>query len=115
MGAFTHFSHFKYANGHSTVGLTLFSNVVLAEGEEYTYVVGVDREEIIFLCENTDPEYELTAFFIKVKDLVSFQNPIKLYDWRSYFPEERTEIYCMRNLEIMSTTYLATKGNQRSM
>ena len=78
---------------------------------EYTYVVGVDREEIILLCESNDTEYDLSTLIIKVKDIASFFNPVYLYNWRSYFPEEMTEVLCMRGQEIMLTSYFSVKGS----
>ena len=82
--------------------------LVAVTGTSYTYIVGVDRTDVLLLC---DPEVsdDLSTLIWSLQGGMSFLNPINLNSESSNLPNVPTSLSCVRDGTIV-ITQICVKG-----
>ncbi|KAI6658177.1 Macrophage mannose receptor 1 [Oopsacas minuta] len=85
-----------------TIGLYNTSLTTVAAGASYQYIVGIDKEDALLLCDPMD----LGSLIMLRWTLLGggeFLNPINMYNSRASLPEDSTEFTCKRGVTVVST------------
>ncbi|KAI6658178.1 Macrophage mannose receptor 1 [Oopsacas minuta] len=95
-----------------TIGLHDTSlTTVAVSGSTYTYIVGIDREDVLLLCAPTDT-VSLSLLRWTLLGAVSntdFLNPINIYEERDNLSDQSTDFNCMRGSSTLSTNFISVK------
>ena len=82
--------------------------IVAVTGADYTYLVGVDRTDVLLLC---DPEDSGSLGLLKWSlPGMEFFNPINLSSESSNLPDVLTSFNCIRGEDTLVTTQICVKG-----
>ena len=83
--------------------------LVAASGTSYTYIVGVDRADVLLLC---DPVVSgsLSMLIWSLQGGMNFNNPINLNSESRYLPDVTTSFSCVRGGATIITTQICVKG-----
>ena len=90
------------------------SNLVALSEIGYIYIVGVDRENIMLLCDPMDNSVNLSAIMWTVLDGNNFTNPLNIFNESEKLPVQYTQIICSSEGVILTTNSIIIKGNHRS-
>ena len=63
-------------------------------GDTYTYIEGVDRQDVLLLCDPVDSSVTLSNLRWDVSNGPSFLNPINIYSQKDALPEQPTALDC---------------------
>ena len=88
--------------------LDIFLFLVAVTGNNYTYIVGVDRTDVLLLC---DPVVSgnLSMLIWSLQGGMEFSNPINLNSESSNLPDVPTSLSCVRDGTTV-TTQICVKG-----
>ena len=78
--------------------------LVAVEGTTYTYITGVDRQNVLLLCAPMD------GGSLDLMWNNTFTNPVSIYSEISIFQAEPTAIVCTRDTTTIVTTYISVIG-----
>ena len=78
--------------------------LVAAEGTTYTYISGVDRQDVLLLCDPNDGG----SLNLKWND--TLVNPVNIYSERSQFQSEPAAFICTRDTTTIVTTHISVIG-----
>ena len=84
--------------------------LVAVPGNTYTYIIGIDREDVLLLCDPDDGGYLVLVRWFT--DNSSYYNPLNIFSELNEFPSEPTLFSCGRyrfEIEIFSS-YVSAKG-----
>ena len=82
--------------------------LVAVPGANYTYIVGVDRTDVLLLC---DPEDGGSLSMLRWSlSGMEFFNPINLNSERSNVPDVLTPFLCVRGGATLVTSRICVKG-----
>ena len=89
--------------------LYIFLFLVAVAGTSYTYVVGVDRTNVLLLC---DPVVSgsLSMLIWSLQGSMYFNNPVNLNSESSNLPDVSTSLSCVRDGVTFLTTQICVKG-----
>ncbi|KAI6654979.1 hypothetical protein LOD99_11451, partial [Oopsacas minuta] len=78
------------------------------EGTPYVYIVGVDREDVLLLC---DPVVsgDLSMLKWSLTGSGDFLNPINIYNERNNLPEQSTGLNCVRDSSDISSNFISVQ------
>ena len=86
----------------------MFISLVAVTGADYTYIVGVDRTNVLLLC---DPEDGGSLSMLRWSlPGMEFFNPINLNSESSNLPDVPTSFICIRGGTTLVTSQLCAKG-----
>ena len=85
--------------------------LVAVSGSTYTYIVGIDREDVLLLCDPMDSSVVLSTISWTVLGGNSFVNPLNIYDDRSDLPVQSTGINCFTGSTLVAANLISLKGN----
>ena len=89
----------------------MFLSLVAVTGTDYTYLVGVDRTDVLLLC---DPEDGGSLSMLRWSlPGMEFFNPINLNSQSSNLPDELTTFSCVRGGNTLVITQICVKGNRK--
>ena len=98
----------KERNFPKLIFYTAIIYVVAVTGANYTYIVGVDRTDVLLLC---DPENGGSLNMLRWSlSGMEFFNPINLNSESSNLPNELTIFSCIRGGVTLVTTQICVKG-----
>ena len=83
--------------------------IVAATGTNYTYIIRVDRTDVLLLCDPEDND-SLSNLMWSLPGM-EFINPINLNSESSNLPDELTTFSCIRGGDTLDTIQLCVKGN----
>ena len=83
--------------------------VVAVTGTSYTYIVGVDRTDVLLLCDPEDGG-SLSTLRWTLQNGMEFLNPINLNSESSSLPDVSTSFSCKRGGDTLNTTQICVKG-----
>ena len=86
-------------------------SIAAVSGKAYTYVVGVDREDILLLCDPMDSSVTLSTISWTVVSGNSFANPLNIYEDGSDLPVQSTAMNCITGAVLVTTSLISVKGN----
>ena len=87
---------------------TVIIYIVAVKGANYTYIVGVDRTDVLLLC---DPEDDGSLSTLRWSlPGMEFFNPINLNSESSNLPDVLTSISCVRGGTTLVTSQICVKG-----
>ena len=78
-------------------------SLVASEGILYQYIVGIDREDVLLLCDPMDSMYNLSSLSWHVNG-DTFSNPFIIFSARNSLPVFSTEINCISNSATILTS-----------
>ena len=82
--------------------------IVAVTGADYTYIVGVDRTDVLLLC---DPDDGGSLSMLKWSlPGMEFFNPINLSSESSNLPSVLTSFLCVRGGTTLVTSQICVKG-----
>ena len=89
--------------------LDIFLSLVAVAGNNYTYVVGIDRTDVLLLC---DPEVSgsLSTLRWYLQGGMGFLSPININSERINLPDVSTTFSCGRGGATSVTTQICVKG-----
>ena len=87
-----------------------FFLVAVAEAN-YTYIVGVDRTNVLLLCDPKDGD-SLSMLRWSEQGGMEFFNPINLNSERINLPDTPSSFSCLRDGYILITSVIYIEGNQ---
>ena len=87
----------------------IFISLVAVTGASYTYLVGVDRTDVLLLCDPEDGG-SLSVLTWSLQDGMEFFNPINLNSESFYLPDVLTTFSCMRGGNSLKVTQICAKG-----
>ena len=79
-------------------------------GASYTYIVGVDRADVLLLCDSEDGG-SLSMLRWSLQGRMEFRNPINLNSESSNLPDVLTSFLCVRGGTTLVTSQICVKGN----
>ena len=83
-------------------------SLVAVTGADYTYIIGVDRTDVLLLC---DPEDNSSLSMMRWSlSGMEFFNPINLNSERSNLPDVLTSFLCVRGGATLVTSQICVKG-----
>ena len=68
--------------------------LVAVSGDTYTYIEGVDRQDVLLLCDPMDSSVTLSLLRWNVPNGPSFSNPNNIYSQKDALPEQLTALDC---------------------
>ena len=68
--------------------------LVAVSGDTYTYIEGVDRQDVLLLCDPMDSSVTLSNLRWDASNGSSFVNPIDIYSQKDALPEQPTALDC---------------------
>ena len=83
--------------------------LVAVTGSTYTYIVGVDRTDVLLLCDPED-NGSLSMLRWSVDGGIEFDNPVNLNSESGNLPDVLTTFYCMRDGVSIVTSQICVKG-----
>ena len=83
--------------------------LVAVTGTSYTYIVGVDRTDVLLLCDPEDGG-SLSMLRWSLENGMEFFNPINLNSESSNLPNVSTALSCNRGGVTLNTTQILVKG-----
>ena len=83
--------------------------LVAVAGTSYTYIVGVDRTDVLLLC-NPVVSGSLSTLIWSLQGGMNFNNPIYLNSESSNLPDVSTSLSCVRDGTTIVTTQICVKG-----
>ena len=83
--------------------------LVALTGTSYTYIVGVDRTDVLLLCDPEDGS-RLSVLRWSLQNGMEFFNPINLNSESSSLPDVATSFSCKRGGDTLNTTQICVKG-----
>ncbi|KAI6647147.1 Receptor-type tyrosine-protein phosphatase C-like [Oopsacas minuta] len=95
--------------GSVTYTIGLYDNsltTVATEGTPYVYIVGVDREDVLLLCDPVVSD-DLSMLKWSLTGSGDFLNPINIYNERNTLPEQSTGINCVRDSSIIYSNFIS--------
>ena len=81
------------------------SVLVAVSGTTYTYLEGVDREDVLLLCDPTDSGTLSTLMWDD-----TYSNPLNLHSVRNSLPTEPTQFICSRGTTPIVSIFLSVTG-----
>ena len=90
----------------------IFISLVAVTGASYTYLVGVDRTDVLLLCDPEDGG-SLSMLRWSLQDGMEFFNPINLNSESSNLPDIFTSFSCKRGRTTPYITQICVKGTVR--
>ena len=82
--------------------------IVALTGADYTYIVGVDRTDVLLLC---DPEDSRSLSMLRWSvPGMEFFNPINLNSESTNLPDVLTTFSCIRGEDTLVTNQICVKG-----
>ena len=88
--------------------------LVAATGANYTYIVGVDRTDVLLLCDPEDSgSLSLLRWFLQ--NGMGFLNPLNLNSESSNLPDVLTSFSCVRGGTTLVTIQICVKGICRNL
>ena len=83
--------------------------LVAVPGNTYTYTIGIDRQDVLLLCDPLNGDYTLYHVNWTTEEY-SYYNPINIYSKLEGYPSEPTKFSCRsRGNEILSI-YISVQG-----
>ena len=83
--------------------------IVAVTGADYTYIVGVDRTDVLLLCDPEDGG-SLGLLEWSLQGGTEFFNPINLTSESGDLPDELTTLNCIRGGFVLTTSQICAKG-----
>ena len=83
--------------------------VVAVTGTSYTYIVGVDRTDVLLLCDPEDGG-SLNTLRWTLQNGMKFLNPINLNSEGSNLPDVSTSFSCVRGGASFVSSRICVKG-----
>ena len=87
-----------------------FSLVVASQGISYQYIVGVDRDNILLLCDPMNSSYKLESLSWRLMDGNAFSNPLNVTDQRDRLPHVQTAFTCFSDMITILSSYIRIYG-----
>ena len=87
----------------------LYLSLVASEDVLYQYIVGIDREDVVLLCDPMDSMYDLNSLSWHVNG-DTFSNPFNIFSARNSLPVFSTEINCVSNSATILTSNISIYG-----
>ena len=87
-----------------------FSLVVASQGISYQYIVGVDRDNILLLCDPMNSSYKLESLSWRLMDGNTFSNPLNVTDQRDRLPHVQTAFTCFSDMITILSSYIRIYG-----
>ena len=82
-----------------------FSVLVAVSGNTYKYLEGVDREDILLLCDPMDSDTLSTLMWNS-----TYSNPLNIDSVRNSLPTESTQFICSRGAATIVSISLSVTG-----
>ena len=83
--------------------------LVAVPGSNYAYIVGVDRTDVLLLCD-PDDSGSLSMLRWSLQGRMEFFNPINLNSESSNLPDVLTYFSCVRGGNTFVTSQICVKG-----
>ena len=87
----------------------LYFSLVAVTGADYTYIVGLDRTDVLLLCDPEDGG-SLSMLRWSLQNGMEFLNTINLNTESSNLPDVLTTFSCIRGGDTLVTTQICVKG-----
>ena len=84
--------------------------LVALSGDTLTYIVEVDREDVLLLCDPMDCSVTLSTIMWTVLGGNTFTNPINVFNERGELPVQSTEINCLFGIVSVTYSQINVKG-----
>ncbi|KAI6657349.1 RyPTPR4a [Oopsacas minuta] len=84
-----------------TIGLFNQTTTIAVTETTYTYTVGIDRENVLLLCDPMNSSYSLSSLIWSIEDGSILNNPINIFEWSSDSPEQSNQLTCDSNDNII--------------
>ena len=81
------------------------SVLVAVEGITYTYLEGIDREDILLLCDPMESNTLSTLIWNS-----TYSNPLNIHSVRNSLPIESTQFICSRGTTTIVSIFLSVTG-----
>ena len=84
--------------------------LVDVSGSTYTFLVGVDSEDVLLLCDPMDSSVTLSVLRWVVYYGPTFLNPVTINSLKDYLPDQSTRISCTRGGTVISHIFVVMTG-----
>ena len=89
---------------------TLIPYLVAVTGSTYTFIVGIDTEYVLLLCDPMDSSVTLSLLKWVVQNGPTFLNPVTINSLKNYLSDLSSRMSCISGGTIISHIYIIMTG-----
>ena len=79
-------------------------------GSTYTFLVGVDSEDVLLLCDSMDSTITLSVLRWVVQNGPTYLNPVTINNLKDYLSDQSTRMTCTYGGSVISQIYIIMTG-----
>ena len=93
-----------------SINTTLTFYLVDVSGSTYTFLVGVDSEDVLLLCDPMDSSVTLSMLRWVVYGGLTYLNPVTINNLKNYLSDQSTIISCTSGGTVISHIFIIMTG-----